>query len=279
MKDCPRCASVQAWVLGDGRFKCRACGRRYSWRSVWDSVRLSESAKHALLDAFVRGVPAAKCMAELACTDSRERFYRVIRACCARHERLTRDGLDIVHCQATAIGSRSTMRGWSTSHRVVIVGIAERPGRVQICAPPGNIAAVLDLLRARTAVGGVVQVSATLAYACLQMQGDYVCVPPTTRAPLASQSAQEFWHHARMHLQSFRKIPLKFFQLYLAETCLRFNHRGQDLRALLKNSMSSTASGELKQLLRGEIAKDIYQRNVVHQSATGRAVEIASAEV
>lgn len=269
MKDCPRCASAQAWVLGDGRFKCRACGRRYSWTSVWDSARLSEPAKHALLDAFVRGVPAAQSTVEQACADSRERFYRLIRACCAQHERPARDALAIALCQSA--GARSTMRGWSTSHQVIILGIGERNGNVRISAPPGDIQEILPLLRERTAVGGVVQVSSTQAYACLQIQGDYVSVPRTTRAPIALGPAHEFWHHARTHLQMFRKIPLKFFPLYLAETCLRFNHRAEDLRTLLRDCMSSTPSGDVKALLRGEGVNPIvrlHRAESVFQSAT-----------
>jgi transposase-like protein len=189
------------------------------------------------------------------------------------------DGLAVVQSQSAVVGTRSTLRGWSTCHRVVIIGIAERQGRVQICAPPDDRAAVLHLLRTRTAVGGVVQVRDALAYACLQVQRDYVYLAPTTCAPLASRPAQEFWHHARAHLQSFRKLPLKFFQLYLADACLRFNHRGQDLCALLKESMSNTASGDLKLLLSGEIAKEVSPPNVTHQCAMGCGVELTSAEV
>ena len=255
MKECPRCQSVQAWVLGDGRLKCRSCSRRYSCTSVWDSVRLPESAKHALLDAFVRGIPAAQCAADQACADSRERFYRLARACCAKHERVTRDGLSIVHCQPPLSGMRSAMRGWSASQRVLILGIAERHSQIQITAPSGDAATILPLLRERIAVGGVMQVSGTQAYACLQIQGDYVSVPKSFRAPLALQPAEEFWHFARRHLQMFRKIPLKFFQLHLNETCLRFNHRDGDVHALLANLMTSTAIGEVKRLLLGDTAR------------------------
>src|SRR5688572_411963 len=49
MKSCPRCQSEQSWALGDGRLKCRGCGMRYSWRSVWDGLRLPDEAKHGLL--------------------------------------------------------------------------------------------------------------------------------------------------------------------------------------------------------------------------------------
>jgi transposase len=252
MKGCPRCESVDAWVLGDGRLKCRGCGRRYRWKSVWGSVRLSEAAKEALLDAFVRGVPASQCMAEQACADSRERFYRLLRACCAKHERPSRDGLSIVDCLPSPLRVRPAMRGWSKLQRVMIVGFAERAGLIQITAPLGGTASVLPRLRERTAVGGVLQLDDTQASACLQIQGQYVIVPRTTRAALVMNPAEAFWRHTRMHLQMFRKIPIKFFQLYLAEACLRFNQRGNDLQALLREVMQTTAIGDLKPLLLGE---------------------------
>ncbi|MEQ6349050.1 hypothetical protein ABRY59_11060, partial [Ralstonia pseudosolanacearum] len=41
MKRCPECSASRPYKLSDGRLKCRACGKRFSWTSVWDSVRLS----------------------------------------------------------------------------------------------------------------------------------------------------------------------------------------------------------------------------------------------
>ena len=252
MKGCPRCESVDAWALGDGRLKCQHCGRRYRWKSVWDSVRLSEPAKEALLDGFVRGVPAAQCTSEPACADSRERFYRLVRACCARHERPARDGLSVVECASLCSSNRPAMRGWSTSQRVMIVGLAERAGYIQIIAPAGGIAHLLPRLRERTAVGGVLQLDDMQASASLPIQGDYVIVPRLTRAALVMNSTEAFWRHTRVHLQTFRKIPLKFFPLYLAEACLRFNRREHNLNELLRAVMQGTAIDELRPLLFGE---------------------------
>lgn len=42
----------------DGRFKCRRCRHRYTFRFAWDALRLSERAKLKLLEYFVLGVPA-----------------------------------------------------------------------------------------------------------------------------------------------------------------------------------------------------------------------------
>jgi transposase len=252
MKGCPRCDSVSAWVLGDGRRKCQSCGRRYRWKSVWDSVRLSEAAKEALLDAFVRGMPAAQLTAEHACADSRERFYRLLRACCVKHERPSRDGLSVVECSAISSRTRPSMRGWSTSQRVMIVGFTERAGLIQISAPPGGIAHVLPKLPERIAVGGVLQLDETSAAACLPIQGAYVIAPTMTRGALVMSPAEAFWRHTRLHLQMFRKIPVKFFQLYLADACLRFNQRNHNLHALLREIMETTAIGDLKPLLLGD---------------------------
>jgi transposase-like protein len=263
-------------MLGDGRVKCQCCGRRYRWKSVWDSVRLSEHAKEALLEAFVRGMPAAQCMAEYACPDSRERFYRLLRACCARHERPSREGWSVADCQPLPSRARSAMRGWSTSRRVMIVGIVERAGVMQIAAPPGGISNILPRLRERIAVGGVLQLDSAQAGACLQVQGDYVIVPKLARAGLVVNSAEAFWHHTRLHLQAFRKIPVKFFTLYLAEACLRFNQRGRDLQVLLREVMHTTAIGDLKPLLAGEPVRIGQGQLAFCASACGVSQQAAS---
>ena len=275
MKGCPRCESVSAWVLGDGRMKCQSCGRRYRWKSVWDSVRLSEAAKEALLDAFVRGVPAAQSTTEHACADSRERFYRLMRACCVKYERPSRDGMTITDCASISSRTRPAMRGWSTSQRVMIVGFSERAGQIQISAPTGGIAHVLPKLRENIAVGGVLQLDDTSASACLQIQGAYVIAPMTTRAALVMSSAEAFWRHTRLHLQMFRKIPVKFFQLYLAEACLRFNQREQNLHALLREIMETTAIGDLKPLLLGDSVR-IGQGQLGFASTTCGASHVAA---
>ncbi|MBF3541486.1 transposase, partial [Burkholderia pseudomallei] len=36
MKRCPECAMSRPYELSDGRYKCRSCGKKFSWTSVWD---------------------------------------------------------------------------------------------------------------------------------------------------------------------------------------------------------------------------------------------------
>ncbi|WP_238944784.1 hypothetical protein [Allofranklinella schreckenbergeri] len=87
MKHCPECSGARHYRLSDGRFKCRACGKRFSWTSVWDSVRLPAKVKHRLLDLFVLGVPCYRQrFGDEASSAARERFYRLLRTCCAQVE-------------------------------------------------------------------------------------------------------------------------------------------------------------------------------------------------
>jgi len=89
MKHCPSCKGARHYLLGDGRYKCRACGHRFSWTSAWDSVRLPSAVKQELLELFVLGVPSYRQrFRSSASAAARERFYRLLRACCAQIEHL-----------------------------------------------------------------------------------------------------------------------------------------------------------------------------------------------
>jgi transposase len=89
MKQCPVCAGSRHYALADGRLKCRRCGQRFTWTSVWDSIRLPGASKQRLLDLFVLGVPSyrQRFRSDTSAV-SRERFYRLTRACCAMAEQL-----------------------------------------------------------------------------------------------------------------------------------------------------------------------------------------------
>ena len=80
MKRCPSCEGTRHYKLADGRLKCRGCGQRFSWTSVWDSVRLPVATKQRLLELFVLGVPSYRQRFRSdASAAARERFYRLLR--------------------------------------------------------------------------------------------------------------------------------------------------------------------------------------------------------
>ena len=253
MKPCPCCQAMPAWILGDGRFKCRACGTRYSYKSVWDSVRLPDATKERLLDAFVHGVPVYRQrFDDGACVDSRERFYRLTRACCALHEEVPPAPAPIVTCKPFSYrGSRSCMRGWAMVNEVMIIGITTRHGAVRIAPLAScNPAEIIPLLRERAAIGGVYCAQDDFAFASLQVQGDYVVIHRRVRAAAATSRIENFWEHAKERLQVLRKIPCRFLHLYLGEMCFRFNHRDGDATALLRELLQSQSTEAVKPLIR-----------------------------
>jgi transposase len=250
MSACPHCSCEQSWKLGDGRYKCHDCGRRYSWRSVWESVRLTEAAKMQLLSAFVQGASVYSQRNESdACVDTKERFYRLIRACCAIDSRVSRSAFALAQCRSTPSQQSSGFRGWTTATRVLVLSIAEHEGSVVIASPHVPADASIPLLRERTAVGGVWTIDHHQALANLQVRGRYVIVNTPRRRTLGSSAIEEFWDFAKDRLRALRKIPCDFFHLYLGEMCFRFNHRHEDLLALLTDRLRTTPIQNAREII------------------------------
>lgn len=254
MKSCPHCRSEQSWTLGDGRLKCRCCGARYSWRSVWDGVRLTEMTRHDLLEAFVLGVTAYRQRFDAgACVDSRERFYRLARACCALDTSTDGSAVRVTNCEGSFGDARPRLRGWNTATRVVVLAIAEDDGRVRTGSSPIDAPEVIATLRERSAIGGVYCLSENEAIANLQVHGDNVVVQRGRRASLAMTPVEMFWEYASKRLQTFRQIPCRFLHLYMGEICFRFNHRGRDLSQALSSLLHSISIEQAQAVIAGQL--------------------------
>lgn len=191
-----------------------------------------------LLSAFVQGASVYSQRNEAdACVDTKERFYRLIRACCAIDARVSRSAFSLAQCRPAPSQQRSGFRGWTTATRVLVLGIAQQGGAVVVAAPYGPAEDSVPLLRERTAVGGVWTIDHHQALANLQVSGRYVIVNAHAAAPLGPTAIEEFWAFAKDRLRTLRKIPCDFFHLYLGEMCFRFNHRHEDLLTLLADHL------------------------------------------
>lgn len=138
MKHCPACEGARHYLLADGRYKCRTCGHRFSWTSAWDSVRLSSPVKQQLLELFVLGVPSYRQrFRSPVSAAARERFYRLLRACCAQVEHL-REPFDgaLEFDETTFGGARKGKRGWGAAGKVIVFGIIKRNGQVKAMPIP-----------------------------------------------------------------------------------------------------------------------------------------------
>lgn len=133
MRHCEKCGYTRGWKLSDGRYKCRRRHHRHTWKMAWDGSRLSESEKRRLLELFVYGVPVYRQRFRARSSQSAiERFYRIIRCCCALKEEC-REAFDgVLECdESSFVGFRKGKRGWGASGKVIVLGIIKRNGRVK----------------------------------------------------------------------------------------------------------------------------------------------------
>ncbi len=255
MRSCPQCGGVWAYSLSDGRFKCRRCGHRYSRRSVWASSRLPESTKRRLVELFAFGVPVYRQrFREDGSSAAKERFYRLLRACCAYREGLREPFEGALECdESTFGGSRHGKRGWGAAGKVIVFGIIKRNGMVKASPIAAHDkVSVMGEIQAHTRPGSLYYTDDWQAYATLRMRGEHVVIRKEKGRPKGRDhinGIEGFWSYAKTWLAPFRGVPRKFFHLYLGEICFRFNHRHEDIEKQLIKLVKSVSIKQIDQTL------------------------------
>ena len=255
MKRCPECGHGSAYRLGDGRRKCQHCGKRFSVRSVWQASQLPTAIKHRLVEMFALGVPVYRQrFRQDTSPAARERFYRVLRACCAQAEDLREPFDGAIECDESVFGgSRKGKRGWGAAGKVIVFGIVQRNGQVKAFPIPARQGqGVIDLVCAHTTPGSLYYTDDWQAYASLRVQGDHIVVRKEKGRPKGREhinGIEGFWSYAKHWLYPYRGVPRKYFHLYLGEICFRFNHRKEDPKPLLQRLMKHTTVSEIKSIL------------------------------
>jgi len=255
MKACPECGKKRHYRLGDARYKCRACGHRFSWTSIWDSVRLSAATKHRLLDLFVLGVPSYRQRFRSPTSAvSRERFYRLIRACCAFTEQLREPFEGAVECDETLFGgARKGKRGWGAAGKVLVFGLVKRNGEVRAMPIASrDRATIMRAIEAHTREGALYYTDEWHAYATLKLRGNHVRIRKEKGRPAGRDhinGIEGFWSYAKNWLYPYRGVPRQYFHLYLGEVCYRFNHRGDDLKPLFLRLLKRLSIQEVRSIL------------------------------
>lgn len=179
MKRCPGCGHRGRYKLADGRFKCKWCGKRYRWQSVWSMSRLCDRVKHELLQHFVWGVPVYRQRFNLPASASAvERFYRLVRACIAWAEELREVVAGVLECDETTFGgARHGRRGWGAAGKVIVFGIVQRNGQVKAMPIAAHSQAeVMRHIQAHTREGALFYTDQWQAYATLRMRGEHVVI-------------------------------------------------------------------------------------------------------
>ncbi len=255
MRRCPECAFSRAWRLADGRFKCRSCGRRYSWTSVWDSSRLTDATKRRLLEFFVLGVPVYRMRFRVDVSKPAvQRFFRLIRAVLALEEECREPFAGAVECDETTFGGhRRGKRGWGAAGKIIVVGILQRNGMVRVFPVQGRKGnTVVGLVREHTRPGSLYYTDDWQAYGSLAVRGDHIVVRKEAGRPKGRahiNGIEGFWSYAKHWLYPYRGVPRKTFHLFLGEVSFRFNHRDKDIFPLIYKLMKRIGYNEIHPIL------------------------------
>jgi transposase len=204
---------------------------------------------------FVLGVPAYRQRFRSDVSDkSRERFYRLLRACCAAAEQLREPFDGELECDESAFGGKwPGRRGRGAAGKVLVFGLVKRNGHVK--ATPIETASEANIMReiqANTREGSLFYTDGWHAYATLRMRGEHVIIRKEKGRPVGRHhinGIEGFWSYAKNWLYPFRGVPRKYFHLYLGEICYRFNHRDSDLKPLLMKLMKTLSIQELNQVV------------------------------
>ena len=253
--NCKYCESKQTWQLGDGRYKCQCCGRRFSSGSVWHASRLPDATKRKLLEHFVLGVPVYRQRFRIhASAPACERFYRLVRACLAVQEHLREPFQGPVECDETMFGGRHKgKRGWGAAGKIIVFGILKRNGQVKVFPVTGRskqelIGHVIE----HTKPGSLYYTDDWHAYASLAVRGEHIVIRKDKGRPKGREhinGIEGFWSYAKHWLYPYRGVPQKYFHLYLGEICYRFNHRKEDIYPLIIKLLRNTDMTEIKPVL------------------------------
>lgn len=239
------CAHRYRWKLSDGRYRCRRCKARFREQAAWDASRLPNSVKRKLVEYWVLGVPAYRLrFKKLASPKAIERFYRIIRSICARHEGLREPFSGAVECDETAFGGhREGKRGWGAAGKVIVLGILKRNGQVKVFPIQGRKhKPVIDLVAKNTTPGSLYYTDEWQAYISLKLRGDHVVVKKEKGKPKGRDhinGIEGFWSYAKHWLYPYRGVPRKYFHLYLGEVAFRFNNREHDLVPIITKLLKS----------------------------------------
>ncbi len=245
-RSCPYCQYHWAYQLNDGRFKCRRCGKRYTFQTFWNACRLSNHDQRRLLEYFVLGVPVYRLRFRgPASVPTMQRYFRLIRTTLAIHEQCRKPFRGEIECDETCFGGkRKGKRGWGALGKIIVLGILQRNGQVRVFPIQGRGAKrILPLVHQHTTPGSLFYTDDWHAYGSLSLRGGHVVVRKEKGIPKGRDhlnGIEGFWSYAKHWLYHYRGVPKKFFHLYLGEISFRFNHRDQDLFPLILELLKNT---------------------------------------
>lgn len=222
-RGCPKCSGKWFWQLADGRMKCRRCGHRYTFQTVWSACRLPDRLKRKLVEDFVLGVPVYRLrFRRKASLKAMEAFFRDIRAILAVVEKTVPELSGELELDETTFGGRRKgKRGWGAAGKIIVFGILQRDGIVRVFpVSKRRRRTIPPLIRHHTKPGSLYYTDDWHAYGSVAVRGNHVVIRKEKGRPRGRDhmnGIEGFWSYAKHWLYHYRGVPRKFFHLYGSE--------------------------------------------------------------
>lgn len=234
---CVRCGHPHAAYRPGCRQRCRDCGWRYRPDRVERELQI--------LRYFCLEISALRAARELGMSPLPiwQRFMAYRRWTATMAEAEARPLTGELECDESYFGGRRRggRRGRASGQKVVVFGILERQGRVStVVVPQADEATLMHEIERRALKGAVFYTDRFSSYKSLTRYGKHLPVDHSQtyvqrgRHYLRHINGMEgFWSDAKERLRKYHGVSRRHFPLYLKEMEFRFNHRRDDLFALL----------------------------------------------
>jgi len=246
---CPRHRTAAAYVLGEGRWRCRRCGYTFGLRTgTWaGQLRVSAVDWLWLVKLFELELTAARAAVQTGVSypTALKAFTTLRRAILAGEEP---DGPELLAREVEADESyfgprrpkrgRGQKQGRGAPHKVPVFGILERHGQVRVeVVRDCSAATIRDHTLRWVKRGSLVYSDKWSGYDTLAFCGyrhlrlDHA--RQFSRGKVHVNGLEGFWAYAKGKLLKHHGVSPRRFPLYLYEMQYRYNHRREDLFDLL----------------------------------------------
>ena len=140
-------------------------------------------------------------------------------------------------------GHRKGKRGWGSEGKNLVFGIYQRNGKV-ITFPVSDRKhdTLIPLIKQHTKKGSLYYTDDHTAYATLNLIGKHQIILHGKEEYVRDDAThingiEGFWSYAKTWLYHYRGVPKPYFDLYLKEIELRFNHRNENIFRILTKMM------------------------------------------
>ena len=243
---CPTCGYHWSWVLNDGRFKCRRCGKKYAFKSIWDSFRLPKKTKRLLLEYFVLDVSAYRLRFRgPASRPTIERFFRQIRTVLSIAEGCYQPLMRLAAYPAHVTRGKYHEESAKDEFKMILLQIRQENGIVRAIPDFEDDASLGYAAPTHPIYSGRLSFTEDgNGRIFLPLHGQRIVLRKTVKQitkNIRFNIIENFWSYLKQWLHHYRSIPQKFFHLFLGEILFRFNHRHEDLYPLIIKLLQRTA--------------------------------------